>query len=221
VARSSDQQVVEAFAAQGADEAFGDRVRPRCPHWCAEDGDVGAGEDRVEGGGELAVPIADQVPELLGVVAEVHEQVAGLLGHPGAGGMSGDPGEMHAAAAVLDHDQDVEAAQEDGVDVGEVDREDRVGLRAQELAPGRSGPLRSGIDASGLQELPDRGRSDRVAESDKLPLDTSVAPGGVLPGHPQHQRPDRSRDGRTAGFMSRVGPAVGDQLGMPAQQRPG
>jgi hypothetical protein len=35
---------------------------------------------------------------------------------------------VHAASAVLDHDEDVEAAQEDGVDVGEVDREDRVGL---------------------------------------------------------------------------------------------
>jgi hypothetical protein len=36
---------------------------------------------------------------------------------------------VHAAAAVLDHDQEAEAAQEDGVDVGEVDGEDRVGLR--------------------------------------------------------------------------------------------
>ena len=58
--------------------------------------------------------------------------------------MGGDPGEVHAAAAVLDHHEDVEAAQEDGVDVGEVDREDRVGLRGQELAPGRPGPSRAG-----------------------------------------------------------------------------
>ncbi len=39
------------------------------------------------------------------------------------------------AAVVLDHDEDVETAQEDGVDVGEVDREDGVGLRGQELSP--------------------------------------------------------------------------------------
>ena len=43
--------------------------------------------------------------------------------------MGGDPGEVHAAAAVLDHYQNVEAAQEDRVDVDEVDGEDRVGLR--------------------------------------------------------------------------------------------
>jgi hypothetical protein len=46
---------------------------------------------------------------------------------------------------VLDHDEDVEAAQEDGVDVGEVDREDGVGLRGQELSPGRTGPSWRGI----------------------------------------------------------------------------
>ena len=46
---------------------------------------------------------------------------------PGGGGMGGDPAQVYAAAAVLDHYEHVEAAQEDGVDVGEVDREDRLG----------------------------------------------------------------------------------------------
>jgi hypothetical protein len=41
---------------------------------------------------------------------------------------------------MLDHDQHVETAQEDRVDVGEVDREDRVGLRGEELTPGRARP---------------------------------------------------------------------------------
>ena len=58
---------------------------------------------------------------------------------------------MYAAAAVLDHHEDVEAAQEDGVDVGEVDREDRVGLRGQELSPGRTGPARGGIDPASFK----------------------------------------------------------------------
>jgi hypothetical protein len=94
--------------------------------------------------------------KLLGAIAQVDQQVAGLLSHPGAGGMGGDPRDVHAAAAVLDHHQDVEAAQEDRVDVDEVDREDRAGLRGQELSPGRSGPLRSGIDARGFKDLPHR-----------------------------------------------------------------
>ena len=48
VAWPGDQEVVEAFAAQGADEAFGDRVRSGCPDRGADDLDVGAGEDGVE-----------------------------------------------------------------------------------------------------------------------------------------------------------------------------
>jgi hypothetical protein len=47
---AGDQDVVEAFAAQGADEAFRDRVRPWCSHRDADDADVGSGEDRIEGG---------------------------------------------------------------------------------------------------------------------------------------------------------------------------
>ena len=142
VAWSGDQEVVEAFPSQCPDEPFRDRVRPRCSYRGADDADIGASEDGVERGGELAVPVADQEPELVGAVAEVLEQVAGLLGDPGLGGVGGDPGEVHVAAVVHDHDEDVEAAQEHGVDVGEIDREDRVGLRGEELSP--VGPARRG-----------------------------------------------------------------------------
>jgi hypothetical protein len=54
---------------------------------------------------------------------------------------------VHATGAVLDHHKEVEAAEEDGVDVGEVDREDRVSLCGEELSPGRSGAQGSGVDA--------------------------------------------------------------------------
>jgi hypothetical protein len=104
----------------------------------------------------------------VGVVLEIDQQVAGLLGDPGAGGVGGDPGEVYVASGVLDDDQDVEAAQEDGVDVGEADRKDRVSLRRQELPPGRAGPPGSGVDAGGRENLPDRGGRYSVAESDEL-----------------------------------------------------
>src|ERR671921_1661769 len=71
VARSGDQEVVEALPAQGADEAFRDRVRSRCSNRCADDADVGAGEHGVERGSEFAVPVPNQEPERGGVVAEV------------------------------------------------------------------------------------------------------------------------------------------------------
>jgi hypothetical protein len=70
--------MVEAFPAECPDEAFRNRVRPPFPDRSADDADVGAGERGVERGGELAVPVADQEPEPLGAIAELHQQVAGL-----------------------------------------------------------------------------------------------------------------------------------------------
>ena len=73
VAWSGDQDVIKAFPTQGADEPFRDRVRPGCPDRGADDADVGTGEDGVKGGGELAVPVADQEPGPVGPVAEIHQ----------------------------------------------------------------------------------------------------------------------------------------------------
>jgi hypothetical protein len=68
VARSSNQKVVEALAAQRPDQAFGDRVRPWRSDRGADDADIGTGEHRVEGGSELAVSVSDEESELLGLV---------------------------------------------------------------------------------------------------------------------------------------------------------
>ncbi len=58
-----NQKPVETLAADGADEAFGDRVRLRRSHRCLDDPDAFAGEDRVEAARELAVAVADQEAE--------------------------------------------------------------------------------------------------------------------------------------------------------------
>ena len=183
VAWSGDQDVVEAFPAQCPDEAFRDRVRPGRPDRRADDPDVGAGKHGVERGREFAVPVADQEPEPLGALTEIYQQVAGLLGDPGAGGVGGDPRDVHAATVVLDDEENVEAAQEHGVDVGEVDGEDGVSLRGQELAPGRAGPSGRGIEPCLLHDLPDGGGGDGVAEADQFAVDSSVAPARILAGH--------------------------------------
>jgi hypothetical protein len=83
-----------------------------------------------------------------------------------------------------------------------------VGLNGEELAPGRSGPVRGRIDARSLQDRPDGGGGDGVAESGEFALNASVFPGWVLSAI------------RTASVRSGagVGPAAGDQLGVPAQR---
>ena len=49
--------------------------------------------------------------------------------------MGGDAEDVYAAGAVLDDEERVEPVQGDGVEVEQVDGEDRVGLRLQELRP--------------------------------------------------------------------------------------
>jgi hypothetical protein len=132
-----------------------------------------------------------------------------------------DSSDVDAATVVLYHEEKVEAAQEDGVDVGEVDGEDGVGLGGEELSPGRSGSSWRGIESGVFHDLPDGGGGDGVAEADQFAVDASVAPAGILAGHLQHQVPDRRCGGRSAWSSVRVGPAVGDEVGVPAQQGSG
>jgi hypothetical protein len=96
-----------------------------------------AREHLVEHAGELAVTIPDQELELGGALAEIHEQVAGLLGCPGAGGVSGDAQDVHPLGLDLRHEQDVQALEEHGVDVEEIARQDPRRPGDQELPPDR------------------------------------------------------------------------------------
>jgi hypothetical protein len=59
---------------------------------------------------------------------------------------------------------------------------------------------------------------DAVAELEQFALDALVAPGFVLAGHPFDQRDDHWVDGWAPG-AARVGPLLGDQAAMPAQDR--
>jgi hypothetical protein len=56
---ADDQEVVEEFAADSADETLGYRVRPRCPHRCADDPvRLIAAKRGVEGCGERRIAVA-------------------------------------------------------------------------------------------------------------------------------------------------------------------
>ena len=67
------------------------------------------------------------------LLVKVHEEVAGLLGGPFAGGMEGDAEDADAPGRVLDYGQDVGLGAVEQVDREEVARQDRLGLGAQEL----------------------------------------------------------------------------------------
>jgi hypothetical protein len=123
-----DQGAVEEFTADGADDEFGDGVGPQRPHRCPDDADVDGREHRVECRGELAVAVADQELDAAAGVVEVDEQVAGLLCQPGAGGMRTDAEDVDPAGGVLDHEERVQPAQGDGLEVEQVAGQDGVRL---------------------------------------------------------------------------------------------
>jgi hypothetical protein len=108
---SQDQHPVEQFTTYRADPAFGERVRSRRTHGRPQDPDALGGEDRIEGVGELRVPVADEELELdlLSAVCELHEQVTGLLGHPRSGRVRRHAQDMNPAGRQLHHEQHIQA----------------------------------------------------------------------------------------------------------------
>jgi hypothetical protein len=64
------------------------------------------------------------------VITEVHQKVAGGLGGPGRARVSGHPEDVHLAGADLHDEQNVKAAQGDGVGGEEVSDQQPGGLRA-------------------------------------------------------------------------------------------
>ena len=177
VSPAGDEDPVSALAPRTAGPAFANRVRARRPDGRGDDPCAGRGEDRAERAGVLGIAVPDQELQAAGVFAEVHERVPGLLDRPGGGRVGGDTGQVDAATVVLDDEQHVEPAQEDGAGVEEVDRGDRLGLGGQELFPAGRRALRCGVDAGFLEDLPDGRGRDLVAEPCQFAADPPVAPG--------------------------------------------
>ena len=67
------------------------------------------------------------------MLVKVHEEVAGLLGGPFAGGMEGNAEDVDAPRRVFDYSQDVGLRAVEQVNGEEVARQDGLGLGAQEL----------------------------------------------------------------------------------------
>jgi hypothetical protein len=66
-------------------------------------------------------------------------ELAGLLGGPASVGVRGAACNVHASAAELEEEEHVEASEPERVDRKEIAGDDRLGVRAQELAPAELG----------------------------------------------------------------------------------
>ncbi len=96
-------------------------------------------------------------------VAEVHDEVAGLLGGPGAIGMGSDAEDVDVPGCHFHDEQHVQPAEEDRVNMEEVAGQQPVRLCAQERPPGGVLPARR-WPTGGEEHPPDGRRADAVAE---------------------------------------------------------
>src|ERR1039458_2096139 len=147
--------MVETFVADGAYEPLRVRVRTRRTHRGADGLDADRGEHRVRTGGELGVPVADEEPESPTCLFDIREEVAGDLGNPWAIRVGGGTEDVDDASLQLNHEQDVVAAEQHGVDVKEVGGHDALGLGREELAPGWARSSRSRWETMTAQDRRD------------------------------------------------------------------
>ena len=82
-----DESAVKKLVPASPGPAFGDCVHPRRPDIAQHGPEPGISEDRVEGSRVVRAAIADHELNPVCLLAEVHDQVAGLLGGPVPGGM--------------------------------------------------------------------------------------------------------------------------------------
>src|SRR5215472_8899942 len=173
-------------------------------------------------------------------ILQLPGQIPRLLHHPLAGGMGGHPGEVNAAAADLNEEEDVEQAQPDRVHGEEVAGQDLVGVLVDELAPGALATARRREHAVAAQHPLHGLVRATVAELEQLALDATKAPTRVLSGEANDElvqlapwswptalgsppirgpfTPDQLSGSREARYVPTVGPAR-TSLAFPTQAR--
>jgi hypothetical protein len=180
-------------------------------------GALGA-EHVVETPGELRVTVTQQQLYRPRSLSQHRQQVAGLLGDPGAVGVGGHPAKVDPPGVELDEDQHIQPPQPDGVDREEVAGEDARRLLAQGRPPGRGRRSRRRVQPMAAQRGADRGCRDPYAEPEQLAVDALAARAWVLLGQADDQLLQLLVEWGSPGSAVRVGPGAGDQLPVPAQQ---
>jgi hypothetical protein len=140
-----------------------------------------------------------------GPLAEIHQQIPGLLRGPLPRRMRGDAQDVHRTGLDLQHDQHVQALQQHRVHVQEITGKDAGRLGGQELPPSRRCPSRRRAEPGRGQDPADRPLPHPVPQANQLTLDPPVSPARILPRQLLDQRAHLIRD-RRASRHARVGP---------------
>jgi hypothetical protein len=135
LAAAENEESIETVVPDRQYPALGVRVRVRRLDRCADHGDPFALEDVVEAAAELGVAIVDEETEWLFALVDRHQQVARLLGYPGAGRARCAGDELDPAALERDEEKHVDPFQPGGLDGEEITGKRRRRVLAQEVSP--------------------------------------------------------------------------------------
>ena len=119
-----DQGAVQRLPAAAADPPFHYRIHSRRLDRGADNPDASSPEHRAGRGGEAGVPVMQHELHPSPGILQVHDQVSGLLHHPGLDRMFGGAQNPHAAGAMLNHGKDVNLGAVEQVGGEEVQRQD-------------------------------------------------------------------------------------------------
>jgi len=142
VALVPDQGPVQQLTPAAANPPLHDRIHSRCLDGGADDPDPGRLEHGTGRLREAGVPVMQDKFRPCPGILQVHEQVPGLLDDPGPGRVLCGAQDPDAPVAVPGHRKDVCLRAIEQVSGEEVQRQDRLRLRPQELRPAR--PSRRG-----------------------------------------------------------------------------
>ena len=137
--------------------------------------------------------------------------------------MIGAAGQVHPAGGQLDEEEDVEAAEQDGINGEEVTSHDGAGVSTEEFAPRQASTTRGRRYALAPKHSADGGSREPVTQLAQLTLDPKVAPGGVLGGQPEDEISKVNRNGPPAQWTAPPEgcPFSPHQLAVPADGRLG
>jgi hypothetical protein len=135
LATVEDQQPVETLATDAADPALGVGVRVRRLDGRADHRDPFALEDVIAAATELRVAIVDEKTERLLAIIERHQQVASLLGDPGACRVRCAGDELDPPGPQRDEEEHVDSFQPSGLDGEEIAGKRRRRVLAQKSPP--------------------------------------------------------------------------------------
>jgi hypothetical protein len=175
LAPAEDEQPVEALAPHATDPALGVCVGVRRLHGCPNHSDSFALEDVIKAAAEFHVAIVD----LSGAVAgdrQRHQQVACLLGCPGAGRVRCAGDELDSRALERKKEEHVDPSQPGGLDGEEIACERRRGVLAQEVSPRNLVSLRRRWQPVADEDRSHGGRRNGNAKAAQFADDALVAP---------------------------------------------